>query len=190
MAKPLVGLLIVASVLLILTLCIRNLSCPADKLEGGGELRVTGAVNTTVRAPAFIQAGSAIDESTSEAAIILARCGDLLSCESCPLKLAPGVNASGAILVYVPGPEEEVLNTCGLNRIARGFEWVLAGLAAYWEVNNPLVMPGFDRKRYALGEHRDAVPHDGDAGIAFPHVMLHPYQFAAVSEALQAGEHG
>ena len=55
-AKPLAGAVIVAAVAVALPLAILS-SCPADPLHGGGELRTTGAVNATVTAPTFVNAG-------------------------------------------------------------------------------------------------------------------------------------
>ena len=101
--RTLAGFTIAVTVILLIVVPIRT-SCPANPLHGGGELTTVGAVNTTIVAPIFLNAGLEIpSEGTSRAKILWGGCGTILECAHCPPTLKPGVNASlleGAILLY------------------------------------------------------------------------------------------
>ena len=149
---------------------------------------------TRILAPTFTLHGEPIPpQGTREARLAYVEnlCAEVLDCSSCPHQIAPSFNASvlsGTLLIYSTGGDERLF-MCGFNRLGRTFGSVgLAALAFGNRANIQLFTPGWMKKAYRIGEHRDRLPHDGDRGIPFPHVDVMQSALAPIQEALSAGE--
>ena len=163
--------------------------------DGSGELVITsgGAVEGTQTGTRLLAPGGQIPSNgTADAPLLWIKdlCEAVLDCSSCPHSVNPHFNASvldGALLVQWWGGDER-LAVCGSNRLLRALGRIgLVGLAWGGFDNAPSSKPGYNRHGYRLGEHRDALPHDGDAGIPFATIHLDQYALDPVLHALEAG---
>jgi len=90
-----------------------------------------------------------------------------------------------ATLLYDHDTNEELF-MCGLNWLGRTFGRTgLVGLGMTTKDSGQFDVPGHSKKLHRLGEHRDAKPRDGDAGISFPH--FHASQYMLTKFLLQSG---
>ena len=176
-----------------------------DPYEGAGELVITqggsakGArTGTRFPAPLYETAGAKLKRNgTAEAELLWIGdlCDEVLDCSSCPFDIRSDFNVSrlrGKILVY-SHLDHEALFMCGFNRLGRTFgRTELVGLGTAQSSAGRFVTPGAGRKSWRLGEFRDAQPHDGDAGIPFPHFALTQYAFSQflIDSGLLNGETG
>ena len=181
----------IAGVLVSYNTLLETTCANMDPYEGGGELIVTqggGAKGTQAGrrfpAPLLVNAGAQLAANgTVDAPLLWVEelCDGVLDCSSCPVVLDSGFNIStlrGKLLLY-GGYTNEVLTTCGMNRLGRAFGHTeLVGLGYITIAPSGLsrfFTPGLTHKIYRLGEFRDAWSHDGDAGIPFPHFELKGY---------------
>ena len=176
-------------------------SCANMSQRGdGGELIITSGgtadgTQTGLRFPAprdSLCSGQIPPNGTADARLLRIKnlCDDLLDCSSWPPRLRSSFNASvlvDALLVCTPMSDSR-LNICGYNRLARALGRTrLAGIAIGAGTGYPLFTPGGAPRLFRLGEHRDALPRDGDAGIPFPFVTVTQYAFNPILEALDKG---
>ena len=159
--------------------------------DGAGELTITLGgyrgitfVGASFPAPLYVDAGAELTTNgTAEGTLLWVEnlCDEVLDCSSCPLAVDSSFNVSalyGKILLYDIEACEEIY-TCGQNRLGRAFGRTgLVGLAVASKRAATLVTPGFYPKLYRRGEHRDARPRNGDAGIPFPHVHIDQHEFS------------
>ena len=183
-------------------------SCAKMSTRGdGGELVITSGgtaegiqAGLRMPAPRFAWSGEMPLNGTAEARLLRIDnlCDDVLVCSSCPPQLHHGIpqydvrsafNASvfdGALLITNPGMDNRLF-CCGENRMARALGRTgLAGIASAYE-GNPWFTPGAFRKVHRIGEHRDALSRDGDAGIPFPAIHATQFAFNPIIEALGNG---
>ena len=168
--------------------------------EGAGELVVvrggtTAATQNGTRlfAPIYPNAGQPIPaEGTVKAPLVWIEdlCETALNCDALPLQINHSFDASslnGTVLVYAMNDPRMFMS--GFNRAGRAFGGTgLVALARAFQTTNSLVLPGAVRKAWRVGEHRDAIPHDGDFGIPFPHVVLREVALTPVLEAVANNE--
>ena len=140
----------------------------------------------------FVEAGAVIDTAgtaVGQLVWIENLCEKVLDCRACPVTLANSSGLAGKIVVYRWDVNER-LYMCGVNRIGRalGSSGIVA-LAHNSEsfASNELYTPGFQRRRFRLGSHRDAEARDGDSGIPFPQVELKPSQFQPILTIVKNG---
>ena len=171
-------------------------SCAEMSRRGdGGELVITsGGITQTgdrVPAPRYAFSGEIPLNGTADAKVIWIEnlCDSVLDCSSCPPQMRSTFNASvldGTLLICYPDFDVR-LNDCGFNRLTRALGRTgLVGLADGGETDF-LEAPGVYRQTYRVGEHRDALPRDGDLGIPFPYVDIWHHTFNPILEALISG---
>ena len=165
----------------------------ADTNEGAGELVISlgGGIFQGFYAPLFVDAGAPLSvNGTAEGELEFVEnlCDEVLDCSSCPFVLDAQFNTSrlrGKIMLYDHDTNEELF-MCGLNWLGRTFGRTgLIGLGMATKDSGQFDVPGHSKKLHRLGEHRDAKPRDGDAGISFPH--FHASQYMLTKFLLQSG---
>ena len=184
---------IIATLLISYYAVLESTCANTDPNEGAGELVITAGgsakgteAGTRFPAPLFINAGAKLSANgTVEAELMWHEdlCDGVLDCSTCPPLLDARFTISalrGKVLLHNPGVQKGGLFfMCGYNRIARtlgGTE--LVGLADASAIPGPFYSPGWFQKEYRIGEFRDAIPHDGDVGIPFPHFHVTQNAFA------------
>ena len=160
----------------------------------GGELVITSGGTTDgtqagvrLSAPRFAWSGAMPLNGTADAKLLRIDnlCDDVLDCSSCPAQLRSTSNASaldGALLIYNQLADERLF-LCGFNRLARVLGRTgLVSIALGLEVGTSYT-PGGTPRLFRLGEHRDALPRDGDGGTLPPVVEATQYAFNPILDA-------